>query len=143
MSAKTFPLPANSNHDPVHRPAHYDLGNGLEVIDVVEDVFGIDGHLPQALTYLMRAGRKGDAEQDYAKALWYVRRARKMVRHWEPRGAHVLSVEVEAVLVDIEGLPGQAIEAIVTAAMANKVGIYLRRLHDAETLLAELVGEDR
>jgi hypothetical protein len=138
----TMRPPANSNYDPVHRPAHYDLGNGLDVIDVIEDVFGIDGHLPQALTYLMRAGKKGDALEDYAKALWYVRRARKMVRHWEPRGAHMLSVHVEAVLVGIEDDCGKAIEAIVTAAMANKVGIYLRRLQDAENILAALVGKD-
>lgn len=137
----TMPLPANANHDPVHRPAHYDLGNGLEVIDVVEDIFGTDGHLPQALTYIMRAGKKGAAQEDYAKALWYVRRARKMVRHWEPRGAHVLTDKVAMVIGDARRDHGEALKAIVDAAMANRVGIYLRRLNDAELALMHLAGE--
>lgn len=137
----TIPLPANQNYDPVHRPSHYDLGGGLEVIDVIEDLFGIDGHLPQALTYIMRAGRKGDAREDYAKALWYVRRARKQTTFWEPRGAHVLSDEVSIALRDVEGLAAAAVEALVQAAMANRVGIWLRRLQDAENVLIELSGE--
>lgn len=129
-------------YHPVHRPAHYDLGDGIEVIDVIEDVFGIAGHLPQALAYVMRAGKKGRSRQDYAKALWYVRRARRRNMHWEASGVHVLSVAVEhALRQQQDGVHGQAVDALVRAAMANRIGIWLHHLNIAERALAELSGE--
>jgi len=128
-------------YHPVHRPAHYDLGDGLEVIDVIEDVFGIAGHLPQALTYILRAGKKGRRQEDYAKALWYVRRARRRNAHWEPSGVHVLSEAVEKALRQQTAVHAVAVDAIVRAAMANRIGIYLHQLTLAERALVELSGE--
>lgn len=64
---------AETAHDPVNRPAHYQ-GKGLEAIQVIED-WELGYHLGNAVKYILRAGRKGDRKQDLEKALWYVRRA--------------------------------------------------------------------
>jgi len=57
-------------------PDHYKIG-GIECIDYLrakltpEEFAGfLRGN---ALKYLSRAGHKGDATEDYRKALWYVR----------------------------------------------------------------------
>ena len=61
--------------DPVNSPQHYRAANGLEAIDVIEG-FGLDRsfRLGNALKYLLRAGRKGDALEDLRKARWYLDR---------------------------------------------------------------------
>ena len=64
--------------DMVYDPPHYDRG-GLEAIDVIEGI--IDGLpaveaacLANVLKYALRAGKKGDAAQDIAKANNYAHR---------------------------------------------------------------------
>jgi hypothetical protein len=57
----------------VDHPPHYQA-NGVEAIDVIE-AFGLDFNLGNAVKYLLRAGRKGDALTDLKKAAWYVGRA--------------------------------------------------------------------
>lgn len=59
--------------DPVNHPQHYKAPNGLEAIDVIES-FGLGFHRGNAVKYLLRAGKKGDATQDIQKARWYVQR---------------------------------------------------------------------
>lgn len=59
--------------DPVNQPAHYIAPNGMEAIDVIEG-FGLGFHRGNAVKYILRAGKKGDAEQDIRKARWYVER---------------------------------------------------------------------
>lgn len=60
----------------VHSPAHYQLADGLEDIDVidqsVEDPASF--YRGNAIKYLLRAGKKGDARQDLEKARWYIGR---------------------------------------------------------------------
>lgn len=58
--------------DAVDHPPHYQAG-GLEAIDVIE-AFGLNFRLGNAVKYLLRAGRKGDAKTDIAKARWYIDR---------------------------------------------------------------------
>lgn len=63
--------------DMVNHPQHYVTKAGIEAIDVIEQ-YGLGYHLGNAIKYLLRAGRKGDAtaaETDLAKALWYIKRA--------------------------------------------------------------------
>ena len=64
---------AHIDSDMVNHPKHY-LGNGLEAIDVIES-FKLDFNLGNAVKYILRAGRKGDAMQDIEKAIWYLKRA--------------------------------------------------------------------
>ena len=61
--------------DPVNHPNHYKLFPDLEAIDVIQRSLTPEefaGYCKgNALKYRMRAGEKGDAEQDLAKANWY------------------------------------------------------------------------
>jgi hypothetical protein len=59
-------------NDPVTKPAHYHSGS-IEVIDVIES-FDLGFRLGNAVKYLLRAGRKGDAIQDLKKARQYIGR---------------------------------------------------------------------
>jgi hypothetical protein len=56
----------------VDHPAHYQ-GNGMEAINVIE-AFGLGFCLGNAIKYILRAGRKGDAVEDLKKARWYLDR---------------------------------------------------------------------
>ena len=56
-------------------PAHYKLRNGLEVIDILEDIeIAKDYCQGNAIKYLIRAGRKDSVDEleDFKKAQWYV-----------------------------------------------------------------------
>ena len=61
-------------HDPVERPSHYQR-LGMEVIDIIRHVLGPEGFkaycIGNELKYRLRAGDKGDAAQDMAKAMKY------------------------------------------------------------------------
>lgn len=59
--------------DNVNHPSHYAEGRRFEPIDVIED-WGLDFHLGNAVKYISRAGRKGDAREDIEKAVWYLNR---------------------------------------------------------------------
>lgn len=61
--------------DLVNHPPHYQTSSGIEAIDVIER-YGLDTsmHLGNAMKYLLRAGRKGDAATCLRKAQWYVER---------------------------------------------------------------------
>ena len=61
--------------DPVNHPKHY--GNGpddpYEAIKVIES-WSLDFCLGNAVKYIARAGKKGDAIEDLRKAVWYLNR---------------------------------------------------------------------
>lgn len=61
------------DHDPVNRPSHYTQYNGLEVIDLTEQMNFNRGN---AVKYITRAGYKDeDTElEDLRKAVWYILR---------------------------------------------------------------------
>ena len=62
----------NRQPDVVNHPSHYPSNaSGLECIDVVENM---TFNLGNAIKYIWRAGRKGDAVTDLAKAIWYCQR---------------------------------------------------------------------
>lgn len=61
--------------DMINHPPHYITDAGIEAIDVIEQ-YGLGYHLGNAMKYLLRAGRKGDATEDLKKAAWYLARAR-------------------------------------------------------------------
>jgi Protein of unknwon function (DUF3310) len=60
--------------DSVHSPKHYQGRGGLEAIDAIEAAFGLDGHAPTAMKYILRHQAKGRPAEDLAKAKWYVDR---------------------------------------------------------------------
>lgn len=59
-------------NDNVNHPSHYKFANGVEVIDLTEQLDFLRGN---AVKYLARAGRKGDEMEDLLKAQFYVDRA--------------------------------------------------------------------
>ena len=66
--AGNLPLtPDNINH-----PTHYQ-GNGLDAIQVIES-FNLNFSLGNAVKYILRAGKKNDAQEDIKKAIWYLNR---------------------------------------------------------------------
>lgn len=64
--------------DPVYQPSHY-IGDTHETIEIIEAIVdGISGEkayfLGNVLKYALRAGKKGDADEDLAKANNYAHR---------------------------------------------------------------------
>ena len=60
----------------INHPSYYKAG-GMEAIDVVE-AYGLGFHLGNAVTYILRAGRKTEnGKEDIAKAIWYLERYNK------------------------------------------------------------------
>jgi hypothetical protein len=70
----------NTSADMINHPPHYTQG-GVECIDAIEAALGIDGFRAflrgQVIKYLWRAGLKGGAAEDLAKAAWYLNRLQK------------------------------------------------------------------
>lgn len=62
--------------DMVNHPPHYKHASGVEAIDIAEL---LSSNLGQALDYVWRAKKKGREEEDLKKALWYIRREKRLV----------------------------------------------------------------
>ncbi|MDE2098739.1 MAG: DUF3310 domain-containing protein [Patescibacteria group bacterium] len=60
-------MPDNVNH-PTHYTSH---PSGVEAITVCEH---LSFNVGNAMKYIWRAGLKGDAIEDYRKAVWYLQR---------------------------------------------------------------------
>lgn len=62
--------------DAVHSPVHYQLANGTEAIDIIDALVYDPPSFwrGNAIKYLLRAGKKGDARQDLEKARYYIDR---------------------------------------------------------------------
>ncbi len=59
-------------HDPVKKPRHYTTHpSGVECLDVAEHMSYCLGN---AIKYIWRAGKKGDAVEDLRKAVTYLER---------------------------------------------------------------------
>lgn len=58
--------------DPVHHPSHYTDGRKYEPKDVIHD-WKLSWNLGNAVKYIARAGRKGDAVEDLQKAIEYIK----------------------------------------------------------------------
>lgn len=60
----------------VHSTAHYQLADGLEAIDVIDQTVEDPAsfYRGNAIKYLLCAGRKGDAREDLRKARYYIDR---------------------------------------------------------------------
>jgi hypothetical protein len=59
-------------NDTINHPAHYCDG-GIETIDFIE-AKKLNYRLGNAVKYISRAGKKGDAAEDIKKAIWYLNR---------------------------------------------------------------------
>jgi len=61
------------NRDNINHPSHY-KSSKMECIEIIE-AFGLNFHLGNAVKYIIRSGKKGDAKEDLNKAIWYLQRA--------------------------------------------------------------------
>ncbi len=62
------------SNDLVNHPPHYGgADDTYEAIKVIE-AWGLGFHLGNAVKYVARAGKKGDALEDLKKARWYLDR---------------------------------------------------------------------
>lgn len=75
-----------ANYDPVNKPYHYNHTDGIECIDYIRQVLGLDGFIAyckgNAMKYNHRAGYKGNPVEDSHKAQWYIN---KMVKAMEEK----------------------------------------------------------
>ena len=73
--------------DLVNHPPHYKHGD-IECIHAIKAALGDHGFAPyckgNVIKYLWRAEHKGNTDQDYGKADWYMRR---LLLHVEQEGA--------------------------------------------------------
>lgn len=60
--------------DLVNNPQHYQAGNGIEAIDVIEGFLKKYDHRDQVVKYNLRAGDKDNFLQDLEKSAWYLNR---------------------------------------------------------------------
>lgn len=78
---------------PHYAPAHGGAG-GIECVDAMRAMLGDEAFVAHcratALKYVWRAGRKGDACEDLAKAEWYLGRARDVLGEVRERRAAAL-----------------------------------------------------
>ena len=79
-------------NDPVSRPAHYtsspsrcECGKTVECIQITEHMGFCLGN---AVKYIMRCDRKGNAIEDLRKAAWYIDREIKRRTNQETAHAH-------------------------------------------------------
>ena len=67
----------------VNKPKHYQLFPGMQAVDVIRRTLSMEefvGYLKgNSLKYRLRAGKKGDATQDLAKAAWYEKELRELL----------------------------------------------------------------
>lgn len=70
----------------VKNPAHYDLFPGQQAIDIIKAALTpeeFSGFCKgNALKYRLRAGNKGDLQQDIDKANWYQEKLREPTTEW-------------------------------------------------------------
>jgi hypothetical protein len=97
--------------DLVHSPPHYRTAAGIEAIDVIEAVSGLEFHLPTAVKYILRHQAKGRPAEDLAKAKWYVDRI--LTKKGLPARQPALAFDHFAVAADAFGLTGAAREALI------------------------------
>jgi hypothetical protein len=69
-----------SNEDDVNHPSHYTQYQGLEVIDLTEQMNFNRGN---AVKYICRAGHKSTASEvtDLEKAAWYIQREIERIKN--------------------------------------------------------------
>ena len=123
--------------DAVHHPAHYQTAAGIEAIDVIEAMVGLDGHAANAIKYILRHKAKGRPAEDLAKARWYVMRLATSRARIEPQPTIGIDRLVRiAEAFDLDGLPRAALADLHDALVAKSEDRYRAHLRDCAASLA-------
>lgn len=84
--------------DMVNNPPHYQLNNGMEVIDIIEAALTEEefrGYLKgNNLKYIYREPHKGNSEQDVAKSIWYAERYKEALAK-KPKTTGIVTSDLE------------------------------------------------
>ena len=74
----------DQNFDEVNNPAHYNLGDGLECIDYIKQVLGVDGFIAYChgnmIKYQHRHKYKRNPVQDIETAQYYLNKMLKVMK---------------------------------------------------------------
>lgn len=132
----------------VHHPAHYQSGDGIEAITVIEAMTGVDGNAFTAIKHILRHQRKGRPAEDLAKARWYVDR---LAAPQTPRLAcrDPLSLKLLDRVALSFGLSGPArhaleeIAAALSSTAEDRYRAYLRKASQALTRAIAKVEHER
>lgn len=97
--------------DMVNNPPHYKLGNGMEVIDIIEAALTEEefrGYLKgNNLKYIYREPHKGNSEQDVAKSIWYAERYKEALAKNTEKPKAIGIVVGDLVFYDCESAVGE------------------------------------
>lgn len=129
--------------DTVNHPKHYQSEGGIEAIDVIEAMVGIEGHAANAIKYILRHQAKGKPAEDLAKARWYVMRLQTSSVRVSPRPElgdtylrHVLTA------FGLNGNPALALISLTLALRSVAEDRYRRELelfsHSLYAAIAQL-----
>ena len=81
------------DYDPVNHPVHYGSADDpYEAIKVIE-AWELGFHLGNAVKYIARAGKKGDAIEDLRKAAWYLQRHLAQLQDAKPTAVRIVPAE--------------------------------------------------
>lgn len=126
----------------VDHPGHYRADTGHEAIDVIE-AWGLGFNLGNAVKYIARNGRKGDALEDLRKARWYLDREIQ-TREASEAPAKPMPMNAMRYAVECGGRPDilevSATKGFVRIAYPNSGGLLLTP--DQAYWLAESVPDE-
>ena len=71
----------------VDHPDHYNQYQGVECIDIAEE---LNFNLGNAYKYVFRAGEKGDMGEDLKKALWCLQREKTRIQNHKQKNTNIL-----------------------------------------------------
>lgn len=112
--------------DMVNNPPHYQLNNGMEVIDFIEAALTEEefrGYLKgNNLKYIYREPHKGNSKQDVAKSIWYAERYKEALeKKTEVEGVPVSYVEFGETLTAFGEPPVQRLSMELPAHKAQRL----------------------
>lgn len=97
--------------DMVNHPPHYQLANGMEVIDLIKAALTPEefrGYLKgNNYKYMYREPYKGNSEQDVAKAIWYAERYKEALAKKTEKPEVIGIVAGNLEFYDCEGALGE------------------------------------
>jgi len=71
-------------YDPVNKPFHYNHTDGVECIEYIKQVLGLEGFVAycrgNVMKYNHRAMYKGNPTEDMSKAEWYLSKANETLK---------------------------------------------------------------
>jgi hypothetical protein len=96
---------------------------------LVEELFGADGHLPAAMTYLLRFQTRGTPRQDLEEARWHIEQAIENIDELTVRSAPAADLVARmSAACDLPHDVVSAIEHIVAAATVSSADDALEQL---------------